>query len=506
MITSNENRTEEEQEAKGDRRTAEEPKEPLLQILVVDDDEVDRMAARRAARHSGLNLELTEARTGADALTALRSGKFDCALLDYQLPDANGLEILKKVHEAGITTPILMLTGHGDELIAVELMKAGAVDYLPKSRLSADSLASCLRTALRIRDAELQTQQAEKALRESEERFRLMADSAPVLLWVSGVDSQYTFFNKVWLDFTGKPMEQETGEGWSEGVHPDDLARCMETYRTAFQAHRRFQMEFRLRRYDGGYRWMLDTGAPRFLPDGSFAGFIGSCVDITERKQFEEALLRNQAHIAALNERLRQMMSATHDRVRNTLQIIAAIVDIRAMSCEASLPIAELKQLANQVHILASVHDILTHHVHQTDAAQAVSARAILEKILPLFESMAGGQRFESYIEEAPLRAEQATALPIIANELLSNAFKYGKKDGRVGLRLTAEGSGAMLEVWDEGPGFPAGFDPIRAGHIGLELVERLSHWDLHGETRYENRPEGGGRVRITMPTAENFH
>lgn len=502
MITSNENKTQGEQADKAHNRDSEATTEPLLHILVVDDDEVDRMAARRAARTSGLNIEVTEAMTGAAALTALRSGKFDCALLDYQLPDATGLAILQQVSRAGITTPIIMLTGHGDELLAVELMKAGAVDYLPKARLSSDSLASCLRTALRIRDAEQQTEQAEKALRESEARFRLMADSAPVLLWVSGLDSRHTFFNKVWLDFTGRQMEQEAGEGWADGVHPEDLARCLETYQAAFHAHRRFQMEFRLRREDGVYRWMLDTGVPRFLPDGSFAGFIGSCVDITERKQFEEALLRNQAHIAALNERLRQMMSATHDRVRNTLQVISAIVDIRAMSSDEALPITELKQLANQVHILASVHDLLTQQVQQYGETRLVSARAILEKILPLFESMSGESSFETHIEEANLRAEQATALPIIANELLSNAFKYGRQKGKVSLNLTAQGSTVTLEVWDEGPGFPAEFDPVRSGHIGLELVERLTHWELHGETCYENRPEGGSRVRVTMPKA----
>jgi PAS domain S-box-containing protein len=129
---------------------------------------------------------------------------------------------------------------------------------------------------------------AEAELRESEERFRNMADTAPVLIWVAGPDKLCTFFNKVWLEFTGRTMEQELGQGWAQGVHRDDLDRCIATYSASFDARRRFRMEYRLRRADGEYRWILDDGAPRFTSEGIFAGYIGSCVDITERRLAEE--------------------------------------------------------------------------------------------------------------------------------------------------------------------------------------------------------------------------
>jgi len=127
-----------------------------------------------------------------------------------------------------------------------------------------------------------QRRQTERAVRESEERFRLVANTAPVMIWMSGTDKLCNYFNKFWLDFTGRSINSELGNGWAEGVHPEDLQRCMNTYVQAFDRHELFRMEYRLRRHDAEYRWILDTGVPRFDKDGQFAGYIGSCVDVTE--------------------------------------------------------------------------------------------------------------------------------------------------------------------------------------------------------------------------------
>ncbi|PYL13140.1 MAG: hypothetical protein DMF48_00715 [Verrucomicrobia bacterium] len=131
-------------------------------------------------------------------------------------------------------------------------------------------------------------------LRESESRFRIVADAAPVLIWMAGVDKLCTFFNKPWLDFTGRIMDQELGNGWAEGVHRDDLQKCLAVYTHAFDARQPFVMQYRLRRNDGEYRWISDQGVPRLDPQGRFAGYIGSCVDVTELVNKDQALRESE--------------------------------------------------------------------------------------------------------------------------------------------------------------------------------------------------------------------
>jgi PAS domain S-box-containing protein len=168
-----------------------------------------------------------------------------------------------------------------------------------------DDLVQSLQLVGEIFANALARKRAELALRASEGRFRLMADTAPVMVWMSGPDQGCTYFNKHWLDFTGRPLQQQLGDGWSEGVHPDDLPRCLDTYRRAFDARQEFRMEYRLQRFDGEYRWILDTGVPRFAPGGSCEGYIGSCIDITDEKRAEEALRESEA-------RLRLLLESTH--------------------------------------------------------------------------------------------------------------------------------------------------------------------------------------------------
>ncbi|MFL6514455.1 MAG: PAS domain S-box protein [Chthoniobacterales bacterium] len=143
---------------------------------------------------------------------------------------------------------------------------------------------------------------AETHLEESEQRFRIVADAAPLLLWMSAPDKSCTFLNKAWLAFTGRTLDQELGDGWKEGVHPDDIDECFERYATAFDAREPFDSQYRLNRHDGEYRWITANGMPRYDSHGNFLGYVGGCLDVTELLQKEEALHAIEDRVALAAE------------------------------------------------------------------------------------------------------------------------------------------------------------------------------------------------------------
>ena len=171
--------------------------------------------------------------------------------------------------------------------------------------LSTENLEICGEECLLVASTDItERMRVQQALRESEARFRNMADTAPVMIWVADESKLCTYFNKQWLDFTGRSLEQELGYGWTEGVHGDDYAHCTDVYADSFDKRARFEMEYRLRNKHGQYRWVLDSGTPRFSSDGAFLGYIGSCIDITARKESEVELRKAHEELYELKNQL----------------------------------------------------------------------------------------------------------------------------------------------------------------------------------------------------------
>jgi PAS domain S-box-containing protein len=170
---------------------------------------------------------------------------------------------------------------------------------------------TALREKLDELEAELQRQVRRQQM--SEARFYLLADAAPLMIWMAGSDGLCTYFNRAWLEFRGRDLEQEAGNGWAEGLHADDRSFCMDTYLTAFEAREPFRIQYRLQRASGDYRWLEDTGMPRFDEEGSFAGFIGSATDINDRKR----------GIFTPDEESMKMVFALTERERQVLVLIA---------------------------------------------------------------------------------------------------------------------------------------------------------------------------------------
>lgn len=147
------------------------------------------------------------------------------------------------------------------------------------------------------------------------EEYKTLVEQAPIMIWRSDLTAKCDYFNETWLAFTGRSMEQEHGNGWAEGVHPEDYQNCLEIYLSAFKKRETFEMRYRLRRHDGEYRWIFDRGVPFHNDGGAFAGFIGSCIDVTERVEAQEALQKSQ--MAEVN------------RLRGLLPICASCKKIR---------------------------------------------------------------------------------------------------------------------------------------------------------------------------------
>lgn len=171
-------------------------------------------------------------------------------------------------------------------------------------------------SALRAKIAELQAEvvRERERRRASEDRFRLLVESAPAMIWMSGPDGLCNYFNRAWLDFRGRSLEQEAGSGWTEGVHPDDRGHCLETYLKCFSARQPFRMQYRLQRAGGDYCWVEDNGLPYFNGDGQFEGFMGAAVDINDRKR----------GVFTPDEEAVRMVFALTERERQVLVLIAA--------------------------------------------------------------------------------------------------------------------------------------------------------------------------------------
>jgi len=342
--------------------------------------------------------------------------------------------------------------------------------------------------------------QAENTARESEQRFRSVADTAPVMIWMSGPNRLCDYFNQSWLEFTGRPLETELGNGWAEGVHPEDLEVCLETYTTSFDRHEPFRMEYRLRRHDGEFRWLLDQGVPRFNADGSFAGYIGSCVDVTEHKLAVQALSNMSRKLIEAQEQERAYVARElHDDVNQRIALLA--VNLAVMKQELPASAAELRsrigEACDDVVQLGSDIQALSHHLHSSKLQYLglEAAAASFCKELSDHHKVEIDFRSEGIPEK--LREEVSLCLFRVLQEALQNAAKHSSaRQFEVALRR--ESNQIHLMVRDQGIGFDTE-DTINSRGIGLtSMRERLKLVD--GELSIETRPQIGTTIHARVP------
>ena len=345
----------------------------------------------------------------------------------------------------------------------------------------------------------LERTRAENELRESEERFRLIADTAPVVIWMCDTQKQRTYVNRAWIDLTGRPLEAALGHRWTDCVHPDDVVRFRDAYATAFEQQQPFQAEYRLRRHDGEYRWIVGTGVPRYDANGSFAGYIGSGLDITERKLAEEALATiNDRLIEVQDEERTRIARELHDDITQRLALLSIVLDelVQGQDTSAAQPRHELVNVRDEAMALSKDLRTVAHRLHP----EWLEYLGIATAAAGLCETWTGhkGVTVTFNAESIPegLSRRIAVCLYRVLQEALQNAIKHsGTKKVEVSLRGTAEH--IELTIRDFGAGFTSGTTPRRG--IGVtSMRERLSA--VRGWLAIESRPKQGATIRAHVP------
>ena len=372
---------------------------------------------------------------------------------------------------------------------------------------------------------------SEQTIRESEERFRTMANVAPVMIWMSGTDKLCTFFNKGWLDFTGRTLEQELGNGWAEGVHREDIDRCLEIYDNAFSARQEFTMEYRLRRFDGKYCWVLDHGVPRAEANGEFLGYIGCAVDIAERKrgELEAAQQRNElAHIArvsmmgelaaSLAHELNQPLTAILSNAQAAQRFLASntadldevreiLEDIVQDNCRAGEVIGRMRALVKKENLQFTTLDLANM---VGDVALLLHSDAILHNIRIALDINPG---------LPPVRGDRVQLQQVLLNLLLNafDAMKDCAADARE-ITVRAERDGARLmrvAVCDRGAGVSGDkaekiFQPFyttKRDGLGMGLAISRSIIETHGGHLWvRNNADRGATFNFTLPASLVSH
>jgi PAS domain S-box-containing protein len=336
---------------------------------------------------------------------------------------------------------------------------------------------------------------AEERIRESEQRFRLVADTAPVLIWMSGKNKLCTYFNKPWLEFTGRSIVQECGNGWAEGVHPEDLKECLQTYEQSFDRQEKFSMEYRLRRHDGQYRWILDIGVPRFNPDGSFAGYVGIAVDVTERKQAEEALSKANRRLIEAQEQERAWIARElHDNIGQQLAMLA--IELGQLRDNPAATQRHVKELLNRVVEISEEIRALSHELHSS----TLDYLGVVPGIRSWCREFGERQKMEIDFKDDvshPVPSEIGLCLFRILQEALHNAVKYsGVK--RIEVELAERSNEVHLKIKDSGHGFDIEAAKRGSG-LGLRSMQERAQL-VGGTIAIESKPMQGTSIRVRVP------
>jgi PAS domain S-box-containing protein len=347
--------------------------------------------------------------------------------------------------------------------------------------------------------------EAELSLIHIEERFRLMADSAPVLIGITGADLKYIWFNKMWLDFTGRSLEQERDQGWTQGIHPDDATTCQEIQSEAFEARTPFSMEYRLQSRDGHYHYMLAHGVPRLSPSGRFLGYTGSCTDISERKKVEEALRHSRQmlrHLVSYQERVREderkrIAREIHDDLGQNL--LALRIDVSMLHARTGKSHPKLNERVSIAlnHIDATMKAVRAAINNLRPTVLDLGLNAAIEWQVADFQRRSGISCELVMEEDVTLDDDRATALFRILQESLNNVIRHAQAT-QVRVDVFLDNDRIVMTIADNGIGL---YPECRrkANSFGLVGIQERIH-ALGGELEIDTDRQKGTMLIVSLP------
>lgn len=350
--------------------------------------------------------------------------------------------------------------------------------------------------------------------------YRLLVEHAPVMVWRAGTDARCDYFNATWLEYTGRTMEQEMGDGWAQGVHPEDLDRCVAYYLDHFHGRQPFEMEYRLRRHDGVFRWIFDRGVPYSDESGAFLGFIGSCVDVDERHKAQVAQQQQTQEQLELARDFEKWILAivSHD-IRDPLNTIQLAAHVLSRTSEAGGPARkQVEAVARGVsriqHIVGDLLDLSRERDGMGISVEPRPAdlRAICQHIMDEVRGIAADREITLDCEADGTGAWDEHRILQAVSNLTSNAVQHGTPGSPVRLRLTGDAQRVAVEVHNEGsiPGdvMPRIFQPFRSGRhhggrgegLGLGLFIAKAIAVAHGGGLDVDSSAGGTTFRLELP------
>jgi PAS domain S-box-containing protein len=327
----------------------------LLNILSLEDSVMDFELIHKQILRAGYTVNIARVDKESEFVAAIGGTKYDLILADFKLPGFDAFTALRLCKNICPDVPFICVSGMIGEETAAEIIKQGAVDYVLKDKLG--RLPFAMERALNEAKEKKSRRQAEEALRESEQNYRTLADSGQTLIWASGTDKRCNYFNRVWLEFTGRTLDQEIENGSILGVHPDDLQQRMDVYLGSFDRREKFSIEYRLLQHDGVYRWVEDNGSPRYSTTGAFLGYIGQCQDITIRKETEFILQKKNEELLKLNTEKDKFFSVIAHDLRSPFNAFLGFT--RMM--EEELPTLTFDELQNIASAMRKSANMLFH-------------------------------------------------------------------------------------------------------------------------------------------------